>query len=166
MPFGAGKRGRGYYTSGKTLLYPVCAAILALMTLHLKPRGFGDYGLFTLIMSGFLLFSFWFDANDGVGWGDAALAIAAAFSLVLLIVLARRREKATWIKQPTWRVYLLAALGSSVWLFGSDYADAYFLHGRHTTLSQFRHDLVLASVVITAVALSMRRRGLVRGQVS
>lgn len=34
------------------------------------PRGFWDYALFALIMTGAILFLFWLEASDGVGRAD------------------------------------------------------------------------------------------------
>jgi uncharacterized membrane protein len=123
-----------------------------------NPRGFWDYALFALVMNGALLFSFWLEASGGVGWDDAALAFTAAVIFVLVIVLGRRREKATWIAQPTWYAYLLAVLGVFGLMFGTIYADAYLLHRRDITSSRLRHDMVF-SVGLTPVMLwSLRRR--------
>jgi uncharacterized membrane protein len=129
-----------------------------------KPRGFWDYALFVLVMTGALLFLFWLDANDGVGSADAVLAFAAAVLCVLAIVLVRRGEKATWIAQPTLYAYLLAVLGAFGLMFGTIYADAYLLHRRDITSSRLRHDMVF-SVGLTAVMLwSLRRRPPARRQ--
>ena len=123
-----------------------------------KPRGFWDYAIFALAMTGLLLFLFWIEASDGVRWADAMLAFAAAVLFVLAVIFVRRGEKAKWIKQPRWYVPLLAVLGTFALMFGAVYADAYLLHGRAITSSRLRHDMVLA-VVLTAVMLwSFRRR--------
>jgi drug/metabolite transporter (DMT)-like permease len=127
-----------------------------------KPRGFWDYAIFALVMTGLLLFVFWIGASDGVRWADAMLAFAAAVLFVLAIIVVRRGEKANWIKQPRWYVQMLGVLGTFGLVFGAVYADAYLLHGRAITSSRLRHDVVLA-VVLTAVTLwSLRRRSLVR----
>jgi drug/metabolite transporter (DMT)-like permease len=129
-----------------------------------KPRGFWDYALFALVMTGALLFLFWLKASDRVGWADAALAFTAAVLCVLAIVLVRRREKATWMAQPTRFAYLLAVLGAFGLMFGTIYADAYLLHHRDITSSRLRHDMVF-SVGLTAVMLwSLRRRPPARRQ--
>jgi hypothetical protein len=123
-----------------------------------KPRGFWDYALFALAVTGVLLLLFWLEASDGIGWPDAALAFAGAVLLVFGITLARRGEKATWIVRPTWRVYLLANLGVFVLIFGAIYADTYFLHRRDITFSQLRSDIVLALVLTAGTLWSSRRR--------
>jgi thiol:disulfide interchange protein len=123
-----------------------------------KPRGFWDYALFALLMTGVLVFLFWLEASDGVGWADAALALVAAVLLVLEIILARRGEKATWIARPTWHVYLVGTLAALVLMFGATYVDAYFLHHTDITSKRLRNDAGLA-IMLTAVALwSARKR--------
>ena len=47
-----------------------------------KPRGFWDYALFALMMTGLLVLLFWMDASNGIGWADAAVAVAAAVLFV------------------------------------------------------------------------------------
>jgi hypothetical protein len=127
-----------------------------------KPRGFWDYAIFALIMTGALLFLFWMEASHGVRWADAMLAFAAAVLSVLVVILVRRGEKAKWIKQPRWYVRSLVALGAFSLAFGAVYADAYLLHGRRITSSRILHDMVL-SVGLTAVTLwSLRRLSPVR----
>lgn len=123
-----------------------------------KPRGFWDYALFALIMAGILMFLFWLEASDAVGWADTAFAFATAVLCVLAIVLARRAEKATWIAQPTRSVYLLVVLGAFGMMFGAIYADAYLLHRRDITSSRFRHDAVLGVLLTAATMWSSRRR--------
>jgi hypothetical protein len=124
-----------------------------------KPRGFRDYGLFVLFMTGLLMLLFWSEASDAVGWIDAALAFAAAVLCVFAIILARRAERATWIARPTRYVNLLAILGGIGLMFGALYADSYVLHRRDITFSRFRHDIVFAGV-FTVVMLwsSLKRR--------
>lgn len=132
-------------------------AILGPMIPLPKPRGFWDYALFALLMTGLLMFSFWLEASDAVGWADTALAFATAVLCVFAIVLART-EKATWIAQPTRSAYLLAVLGAFGIVFGAIYADAYLLHRRDITSGRFHHDAVWG-VLLTAVTLwSSRRR--------
>ena len=123
-----------------------------------KPRGFWDYALFALVMTGALVFLFWLEASDGVGWADAALAFAAAVLFVFAVILARRREKTQWIAQPTWHAYVLALLGGFVLMFGAIYADTYLLHRRDITSSRLRHDIVLAIVLTAGTLWSSRRR--------
>ena len=122
-----------------------------------KPRPFWEYALFALIMTGLLMFLFWLEASDAVGWADTALAFATAVLCVFAIVLARRGEKATWIAQPTRSAYLLAVLGAFGMMFGAIYADAYLLHRRDITSSRFHHDAVFG-VLWTAVTLWSSRR--------
>jgi hypothetical protein len=124
-----------------------------------KPRGFWDYALFASAMAGALLFLFWLEASDGVGWADAALAIATGVLSVLAIVLARKREKAKWIAQPTAYAHLLGVLGGLGLIFGAGYADAYLFHRGDITASRFWSDMALA-IVLTVVMLwwSLRRR--------
>lgn len=132
-----------------------------------KPRGFWDYALFALVMTGLLVFLFWLEAGDRIGWADAALGCAAAVLLVFAIILARRGEKASWIAQPTWRVYLLASLGAFALMFGAMYADSYLLHRRDITFNRLWHDtgLAIAITAVTAGTLwSSRRRHPTRRQ--
>src|SRR5258705_12410358 len=129
-----------------------------------KPRGFWDYGLFALIMTGALLFLFWMEASDGIRWTDATVAFVAAVLCVLAIVLFRRGEKAKWMGQPTLYAQLIIAPGAIGWVFAAIYADAYLFHRRDITSSRFRSDIVLA-VGLTAVMLwSLRRRPPARRQ--
>ena len=141
-------------------------AILGPMIFLPKPRGFWDYALFALAISGALLFLFWLDASDGVRWADATLAFAAAVLCVLAIVLSRRGEKAKWIAQPTRYAHLLAVLGACGLMFGAIYADAYLLHCRDITSSRLRHDIVLAVVLTVTVLWSLRRQPPAQRQVS
>lgn len=123
-----------------------------------KPRGFWDYALSALVMTGLLSLLFWLEASDGVHWVDAVVAFVSAVLSVFGIILARRAEKASWIEQPTWRVYLIAAPGAFAMMFGAIYADAYFFHRRDITARRFWDDVVLA-ILLTAVMLwSSRRR--------
>ena len=122
------------------------------MTSIPKPRGFWDYALFALAMTGLLMFLFWSEASDRVGWADAALAFVAAVLLVFAIILARRAEKAAWIAQPTLYAYLLTVLGAVGFMFGAVYADAYLLHRRDITPSRFWHDVAFG-VLFTALTL-------------
>jgi hypothetical protein len=113
-----------------------------------KLRGFWDYALFALIMTGMLAFLFWLEASDGVGWPDRALACMAAVLFVFATVLARRGEKARWIAQPTWHAYILVCLGTFALMFSAIYADAYLLHRRDLTSNRLRHDIVPAATNI------------------
>jgi H+/Cl- antiporter ClcA len=123
-----------------------------------KPRGFWDYALFALTITGALVFMFWLDRSDGVGWPDAALALTAAVLFVFAIILARRGEEATWIVHPTWKVYALAAIGAFVLLFGALYADIYFLHPKDFTSKRLSRDVVAAIAGTTGTLWSLRRR--------
>jgi hypothetical protein len=123
-----------------------------------KPRGFWDYALFALGISVLLVFLFWVEASNGLGWADVVVALAAAVLFVVAAMLGRRGEKAKWIAQPTWRVHLLATSGAFVLLFGVMYADAYLFHRWDITSNRLRHDMVLA-VVLTAAAVWTSRRG-------
>jgi hypothetical protein len=129
-----------------------------------KPRGSWDYALFALLMTGALFFMFWLETSDGIGWADAALAFAAAVLCVLAVVLARRREKATWIAQPSRYAYLLSILGAFGLMFGAMYADAYLLHRSDITSSRLRHDILLAAVSTAVMLWSLRRRPSARRQ--
>jgi len=117
-----------------------------------KPRGFWDYALFALIMTCILMFLFWLEASDAIGWADTAIAFATAVLWVFTVVLARRAKKGTWIP------HLLAVLGVIGMMFGAIYADAYLVHRRDITSSRFRDDAVFG-VLLTAITLwSSRRR--------
>ena len=129
-----------------------------------KPRGFWDYALFALVMTGVLVPLFWLEASDGVGWADGALALAAAALCVLGIILTRRGEKATWIVRPTWYAYLLASLGAFVLIFGAIYADSYLLHRADITSKRLRHDAIFAIVLTAGTLWSSRRRRSASGQ--
>ena len=135
-----------------------------------KPRGFWDYGLFALTMTGALAVLFWVRAGHRIGWADAALGCAAAVLLVFAIIAARRGEKARWITEPTWRLYVLGPLGAVAWMFGVMYADSYLLHRTDITSNRLWNDMGLA-VVLTAVTAvtagtvwSLRRRRPTRHQ--
>jgi uncharacterized membrane protein YfcA len=123
-----------------------------------KPRGFWDYGLFALAMTGLLLFLFWSDASDGIRWADATFAFAVAVSSVFAIMLSRRREKAKWIPQPTWLVYSLAALGSIALMSGAAYADAYLLHRGKVNSGKLSDDLLYAIIFTSVMLWSSRKR--------
>lgn len=123
-----------------------------------KPRSFWDYALFALVMTGLLMFLFWVEASDAVGWADAALAFGAAVLCVFAIILARRGEKAKWIARPTRYVNLLAMLGAFALMFGASYADAHLLHQVDITSSRLRRDIVFAVVLTAAMQWSLRRK--------
>jgi hypothetical protein len=129
-----------------------------------KPRGFWDYASFAFVMAGALVFVFWVEASNGVGWADAVLALAAAVLLVLSIILARRAEKAAWIVRPTRWVQPLIKLGILALLFGSIYEDAYILHRRDITADRIRHDAVIGIPLSIAILLPLRRRKIVGDQ--
>ena len=123
-----------------------------------KPRSFWDYALFALIMAGVLMFLFWWEASDRVGWTDAAFAFAAAVLLVCTVVLVRRGEKATWIAQPTWFAYLLVSLGASGWLLAASFADACLLHRRDITSSRLGNDVVRVALFTPLTLWTLLRR--------
>lgn len=133
-------------------------AILGLMVPFPKPRGFWDYALFALFMTGLLIFVFWTEANDGIGWTDAVFAGAAAALLVFAIIFARRAEKAKWIMQPAWYARALVALGSFIFILGALYGDAYLLHHNNLIRTSLRHDVVLGIVLIAWFVWSPLRR--------
>jgi hypothetical protein len=120
-----------------------------------KPRGFWDYALFALTMTGVLVFLFWLDTGDRIGWADAALGCAAAVLLVFAIIAARRGEKARWIAEPTWHVYVLAPLGAFALMFGAMYADSYLLHRGDITSNRPWHDMGLAIVMTAVIARAL-----------
>jgi len=128
------------------------------MTPFPKPRGFWDYALFALAMTGALMFLFWLEASDRIGWADAALAVSAAALFVFGTILARRAEKAKWIAKPTLYAHLLVVLGTLSLMFGAIYADAYLFHRRDITSSRLCNDMVLAVVLTPGLLWSFRRR--------
>jgi uncharacterized membrane protein len=123
-----------------------------------KPRGFWDYALFALVMTGVLVLLFWLGASDGISWADGALALAAAVLFVVGTILARRGEKAKLVVQPTWKAYLLVTLGAFVLMFGVIYADACLLHRRDVTSKRLLHDSGLIIVLTATTLWSSRRR--------
>lgn len=123
-----------------------------------NPRGFWDYSLFALMMTGGLLLLFRVKTSNGIGWADVAIAFGSAVVLVVAIILARRNEKATWIKQPTWRVRLAATAGALTLMFGAVYADAYLLHRENISASGFWKDLMICIPVIASVFWTFRKR--------
>jgi len=131
-----------------------------------KPRGFWDYALFALMMTGLLLFSFWVNSIDGVRWSDALLAATGAVLLVLGIIIMRRGEKAKWIAHPTWRAHLLVTLGAVSLLFGAIYADAYLLHRGEITRDRLEHHVIPIAVAIVTTLWASRRRPHSRSQFS
>jgi threonine/homoserine efflux transporter RhtA len=123
-----------------------------------KPRGFWDYALFALALTGALFFLFWMEARDKVSWPDAALAFGAAVLCVLAIILARRNEKARWIAHPTWHFYPLASLGACGLLFGTIYADAYLLHPSEINSSWIRLNTSIVIAMMVVMSLSFLRQ--------
>jgi hypothetical protein len=123
-----------------------------------KPRGFWDYALFALVMTGLLLFLFWIEASDEVDWADAALAFTVGVLIVLVIVLVRRKEKGTWIVQPPRYTLLLAVLAATGLLFGAIFADAYLFHRKDITTGRLRHDMVIGVGMMAVVYWSLRKR--------
>jgi len=133
-------------------------AILSLMIPFPKPRGFWDYALFALFMTGLLMLVFWTEASDGMGWTDGAFAGAAAALLVFAIILARRGEKAKWIVRPIWYVRALTALGTFIFILGAQYTDAYRFHHNNLIPTRLRHDVVLGTALIFWFVWSPLRR--------
>ncbi len=129
------------------------------MRLFPKPRGFWDYSIFALAMSGFLLLWFWGDAHDRLRWADGLLAATGAVLFVLGVILVRRGEKAKWIAHPTWRVYLGWTVGVSVWLFGTVYADAYLLHRESISSNRLWHDVAAVAFSAAITFSVLRNRG-------
>lgn len=123
-----------------------------------KPRGFWDYALFALVMTAVLILLFWGESSNGIGWADIAIAFASVVLSVFAIILARSREKAKWIRQPSRHVYLLLALGAFSLIFGALYADAYLLHPRDITSRRLLNDLGLAIFLVAWTLWSSRRR--------
>lgn len=130
-----------------------------------KPRGFWDYALFALMMTGLLMPLFWLEATDSFGWTDAALAGTASVLLVFAIILARRGEKAKWIARPTWRAQVFIALGATTFFVGVLYADGYVLHRRNLTFYELRHDLVPVILAFAGILWALRRRFRAKPQV-
>jgi hypothetical protein len=123
------------------------------MTPFPKPRGFWDYALFALVLTGALALLFWLWVRERFGWADVALASFVAVLCVLVIILARRGERAKWIAQTTWHVHALASLGALALVLGALYADAYLLHRRETN-SNWPGDYTVIAIVVTAVTIS------------
>jgi hypothetical protein len=136
------------------------------MTPFPKPRGFWDYALFALMMTGLLFFLFWVNAIDRVRWSDALLAATGAVLLVLGIIVMRRGEKAKWIVHPTWRAHLLVTLGAVSLLFGAIYADAYLFHRRAITPDRLERHVIPTAVAIVTTLWASRRRPRSRSQFS
>ena len=132
--------------------------ILRLMLAFPKPRGFWDYALFAFLLTGSLLFLFWSEASDGIRWGDATLALTVAILSVVAIVLSRRREKAKWMRQPTWFVYSVATLGTIAVMYGAAYADAYLLHRGKVNSGKLSDNLVYAVIFAAVMLWSSRKR--------
>jgi len=131
-----------------------------------KPRGFWDYALFGVVMTGGLLLLFWVDTTDRLSWPDVPLAATGAVLLVLAIIIMRRGEKAKWIGRPTWRVQLLVTLGVLFLLFGIVYADAYLLHPRKITSDRLQDALTAIVVAIATTSWASSRRPHSRSQLS
>jgi hypothetical protein len=123
-----------------------------------KPRGFWDYALFALMMTGVLVLLFQLEASGGVGWVDAALAFTVAALFVFATILGRQREKAKWIAHPTWHVYVLARFAAFVLIFGAICADAFLFHRSDITSSRLRRDTVVAISVAIGLLWSSWRR--------
>lgn len=133
-------------------------AILSLMVPFPKPRGFWDYALFALFMTGLLMLLFLIEASDGIGWTDAAFAGSAAALFVFATIFARRAEKGKWIVQPAWYARALVALGSFIFILGALYGDTYLLHHNSLIRTSLWHDVVLGIVLIAWFVWSPLRR--------
>jgi len=114
-----------------------------------KPRGFWDYAIFVLFMTGLLLLVFWTSSAYRIVWTDAAFAFVVATLVTLCIVAARRNEKAKWIKRATWRTAFIVCITLSVLFYAADYAHGYLLHHTTITAYQLRHDLI-SSLLLSA----------------
>lgn len=132
----------------------------------IKPRGFWDYALFALIMSSILLFLFWMEASDGIAWPDVVLALAATVLFVFCVILARGREKATWIKHPSWGAHLFANLGAILLVIGTIYADAHLLHRGNTISNRLLHDIGIAVLATVGTIWWSRKRSLAKRPLS
>lgn len=111
-----------------------------------SPRGFWDYALFALVLAGLLMGLFRLEIGGGIGLADAGFALVTSILCVLLVILARRSEKAMWISRPTtWRIHLLAVLGACLFIFGAIFADGYLLHRREISAGRFSQDLVFSA---------------------
>jgi hypothetical protein len=122
-----------------------------------KPRGFWDYALFVLLLTCLLMFLFWIDASEAVGWADAAVAFVASAVIALAIIVARKREKATWMRRPRWHTYLAIVLGACSAMVASTSIDSYLLHRGDLTYGRLWHD-VLFSLGPASVGLWSARR--------
>ena len=131
-----------------------CCFRLVSMTQQPKPRSVRGHALFALIVSIALVLVFQVMASDGVGWGDVAVALAGALLLVAVIaILDRRRSKAVWVDNPTWKSKLLFGVGGIFLGLGLLYADSCLLHPRDLTPARFRQDVVLGAVAFGVPAL-------------
>jgi drug/metabolite transporter (DMT)-like permease len=125
-----------------------------------EPRGFWDYGLFALLLTGGLVFLLGLRVNGRVRWADIAFAITAAVLFVLATILARQGEKAVWIVRPTWRMYLLLTLGALLLVYGAIFADLVIFHPRDVSISRIE-TLVVAGIMTLATSLwSLGRRNI------
>jgi hypothetical protein len=129
-----------------------------------KPRGFWDYSLFALTLTGPFVLLFWLQERGGFGWADVALALAASALMVSAAIFARRGERAAWIARPTWQARLLAVVGAVFLIFWTVFADTYFLHRRDLTASRFRVWIVVFIAWLTAQLLWLAAQPLLRGR--
>jgi len=128
------------------------------MRLLPKPRGFWDYSLFVLAMTGLMLGLFWVEASDHIGWADAVLAFSASALLVLAIILGRRNEKAAWIVRPSRWVTLISTLGILILTFGAIYADEYLLHRQDIKADRLQLHLGIAIALLLVSSLRLLKR--------
>ena len=123
-----------------------------------KPRSFWDYALFALFMTGLLLLVFWSDSTNRIGWADVVFALAAAILSALGVVLARRRERAAWIKRPIWQASFIVCIAAFALLSVAEYGDGYLLHHTTITAHQLRHDFIFGLFLSAGLTWLWRRR--------
>lgn len=123
-----------------------------------KPRGFWDYALSATVVTGLLVFLFWLESSNGVGWLDGVVAVAAGVLFVLGVILARQNENATWMARPTWRTYALGIFACAALMLGAEYADAYLLHRGNFTSGRLLDDAVTIVIVSAALIWSWQKR--------
>ena len=123
-----------------------------------KARGLWDYSLFALLLTGLLLLDVWLASTYRIDWADVVFALAAAILMTLGIVLARRKEKAEWIKRPSWRTSFIALVAIFAFLGAAEYADGYLLHHTTITAHQLGHDLIFGLFMSASLTWWWRRR--------
>lgn len=129
-----------------------------LMIARIKPRGFTDYGLFALLLSGLFALLFWIEAGKEFRWADSALAPTAAIVGVFLIILTRSNERAAWIVTQNWPFRLLIFIGICFYSVLVLCADSFLLHRGPLTDGRFERDIVIVLVPAgIAVGVSLRQ---------